>query len=498
MEKKKILVVDDVPANIHLLSTILKDDFLVIAAKSGEKALELAQKEHKPDLILLDILMPDMDGYEVCKALKSNDSTSHIPVIFISSMNDIQEQEKALQVGGADFIFKPVSKEILLQKIDLHLRISITKEIKMDRKRKILIVDDAPENIKIVMEILKKDYNVIAATTGEKALEIVKDHHDIDLILLDIIMPEMDGFEVCQKIKKDPLCAGIPIIFLTILENEEDIVKAFEYGAVDYVTKPFELSVLKARVDAHVRLRVQENELIANLKQKDQILIKQSKLATLGEMFESITHQWKQPLSIISMSNANIRIEKQMNTLSDQTLFEMLDKIDHTIGHMLDTVDVFRGFLSNDQYKEYFNLQEMIETTILLLESKFSNKMISIEKNIQFTEIFTLKNDLIQVLMNILGNAIHALEKKEEEKKIKIDGKVEGEMVTILVCDNGGGIPQEHMDKIFHKYFTTKEDKKGSGIGLYISKKIVQENLGGNLEAYNTQDGACFKITLTL
>lgn len=498
MGEKKILIVDDVAANIQLLTTILKDRFSVVAAKTGQKALQMVQKQNPPDLVLLDIVMPEMSGYEVCKVIKQNQNTQDIPVIFISSMSDDQEKQKALSVGGDEYISKPVSVEELFEKIEKQLIKKKEKEMEkeIEKKRKILVVDDAPQNIQMVIEILKQEYNITAATNGEKALQILQDHNDIDLILLDIIMPGMDGYELCQRIKKDPKLFHIPVMFLTILENEQDILAGFEYGAVDYVTKPFEPAILKARVDTHIRLKVQEDSLKENIQQKDKLLIEQSKLATLGEMFESITHQWKQPLSVISMSNANIRIEQEMDTLSKESLIKMVDEIDNAIGHMSNTVDVFRDFLSNDVPKQYFNIKVIVDKTIQLLSSKLDNREIQITNNLQNIEILAHKNDLIQVLMNIFTNAIEVLEKKHDQKHIFINGKIEEKTFILQICDDGGGIAKENLEKIFHKYFTTKSEKKGSGIGLFISEKIVKDILDGSIEAYNQDDGACFELTL--
>lgn len=506
MNKPRILIVDDVTSNIHLLSNMLKDEYSIIVAKNGTKALELCSKDQKPDLILLDIVMPEMDGFEVCKKLKENQETQHIPIVFVSSLNEISEQELAIEAGGEDYIFKPVSKTILFHKIELLLgrkNIQNTQNIKqfqkvdtaMHRKGKILIVDDTPENLQVAIEILKADYSVVVAKSGIKALEIIQDSPDIDLILLDVIMPEMNGFEVCRKIKSNDAFSHIPVVFVTILENEKDIIEGFNLGATDYVVKPFEPEILKVRVKNHIDLKLHQDELKENIKQKELLLLKQSKLATLGEMFESITHQWKQPLSVISMSNANIRVESELDTLTSQKLEQFLNDIDNSTTHLSETIDVFRDFLEEDIKNQYLNLKELINKTIRLLESKIKNRTIEVKCDLEDIEVCTRKNDLVQVLMNLLSNSINALEKIETHRYIHISASVHNDTVTVSVCDNAGGIPHEYQNKIFDKYFTTKKDKKGSGIGLYIVKTIVEKNLKGNVSNHNTEDGTCFKIS---
>jgi len=514
MDKKKILIVDDVASNIHLLSNILKDEYTIIAATKGKKAIELAQKFPYPDLILLDIVMPEIDGYEVCKILKESNDTKNIPIIFVSSLNDIKEHEKALEYGGADFLVKPISKNILKSRIKMQIDLQDKKikkeqnssnvELQEKKKNKILIVDDAPQNIQVAVEILKNDYIISVATSGQKALDILEDGLDADLILLDIVMPNMDGFEVCRRLNSNPKFNHIPIMFLTILENEKDMIEGLELGAVDYVTKPFEPKVLKARVDTHIKLKNYNDMLLANLKEKDELLVQQTKLATLGSMFENITHQWKQPLSVISVASSGIKLNKDMDNLTDEFLIKMIDEIHMSADYLSQTIDDFRDFLSEDTKKQYFKVKTIIQRVIQILNSKIKNRVIEIEINGDDIEICTFKNELIQVLMNIFTNAIRILDKKENNRKIKVSLSQENNKTYINISDNGGGVPQENIDRIFEKYFSTKENDKNSGLGLYMSKKMVEEHLLGNLTVKNQymlqndeeSKGACFTISL--
>lgn len=508
MRKQRILIVDDVASNIHMLSLMLKEKYTIIAAKEGSKAIELACKDPKPDVILLDIIMPNMDGYEVCTKLRMIEYTKHIPIIFISSLNDIEEQTKAISSGGNDYLLKPVTQDILLNKIQTQIKLlkyetnTITtiegnKDMKTDLP-KILIVDDAPQNIQVAVEMLKDKYTVSVAINGEKALSMIEQGLNPDLILLDIIMPDIDGFEVCTKLQEDKRYKNIPIIFLTVLENENDIVKGLNLGAVDYITKPFESSILKARVDTHVRLKKYQDELLQNIKEKDDILIKQSKLATLGEMFENITHQWKQPLSVISMINSTIKLEKDIGTLNDESLDELLNSVDTSVKHLFDTVDNFRDFLIRDNPKEYFKIKKVVDSTLKLLDSKIKYESIEINIDLDSMELYNYKNDLIQVLMNIFTNAIHVLKKKNKNKIINVSAEKTNENLILIICDNGGGISTEIVTKIFDKYFSTKEATGSSGLGLYMSKKIIEDNMNGKLEVESQGDEAIFKISLPL
>ena len=138
-----------------------------------------------------------------------------------------------------------------------------------DIKKTILVVDDSPENLQVMIEVLKQDYKVSVATSAKKALELLNSGLKVDLILLDVIMPEMDGYELCKELKSINEYKNIPVIFVTILENEHDIVLGFELGAVDYVIKPIEPIVLKARINTHLKLKSYQDKLLDDIKQRN-------------------------------------------------------------------------------------------------------------------------------------------------------------------------------------------------------------------------------------
>ncbi len=513
--KQKILIVDDVASNIHLFTSMLKEEFTIVAATNGLKALQIAQKTNKPDLILLDIVMPDMDGYEVCKKLKDDPSTADIPIIFVTSLNSIADQEKGLTLGGVDYITKPVSKDIVLYRIKTHLKLKNLeqkkqeiikkKDLNMENKTdKILIVDDAPQNIQVMIEILKQDYQVSVATSGLKALEMLNSGLNPDLILLDVLMPEMDGFEVCQNIKKNINFKDIPVMFVTILEDEQDIVKGLNLGAVDYVVKPIEPTILKARVKTHLNLKHFQDKLMQNLKEKENMLLTQSKMASMGEMLEAIAHQWRQPLSVITTSASGMKLQKEFGTLSDDLFNQSCDLIGNSAQHLSQTIDDFRGFLKQDKIKKVFNLENTFKNTFNLIKSKFKNKGIDIIENIHPVQINGLEQELMQVFINILNNARDELEKKDYTKVIFVNIYNKNKNTIIQIKDNAGGIPKEILPNIFDAYFSTKHDSDGTGIGLYISKKIVEDSFNGTIEAkneayeYNDNNykGAIFEIIL--
>ena len=359
----------------------------------------------------------------------------------------------------------------------------------------ILVVDDTPSVLELLVGLLHDEYALKLAHGGLQALKYLEQYNKLDLILLDVMMPEIDGFEVCKIIKSDPALKHIPVMFITVLEKESDVLKGFELGAVDYVTKPFEPKVLKARVKTHVQLKQLQDKLERDLKAKDALLCEQAKLASMGEMLEQIAHQWKQPLSVISLGSSDIRVDMELDNFNKEETLKNLDIIDNSVEHMIQTMSDFKDFIQQSERPESFNLKEVIDKTIKLVSARLSHTLIKVENNVEEHYVHTYRNDFIQVVMNILNNAIEALAENYGDARITIASVLSGEYIEVRICDNAGGIDAKMLGCLFDKYTTTKSKKNDSGLGLYIAKKIMQERLIGDINAYNVEGGACFELS---
>ena len=309
-DRSRILIVDDEPENIWPLVKHLEDEYEILCATDGEQAIEIAFSSDKPDMILLDIIMPGMDGYELCSRLKADARTRNIPLIFLTARNDEVDETRGLEMGAQDYITKPFSlpvvrariKSVLnlkkeldrrhllktqLEEFNAQLEEQVQKKMEELQKtrealkfyedkyrrlfrekgsgktrRRILVVDDTPENVHILINNLQARFEILCAVSGQDALEIAYSDNPPDLVLLDIMMPGMDGFEVCSRLKANADTWDIPVIFVTALGQDVDEAKGLNLGAVDFITKPFSIPVVEARIRAALRLKEEMDQRI--------------------------------------------------------------------------------------------------------------------------------------------------------------------------------------------------------------------------------------------
>ena len=218
---------------------------------------------------------------------------------------------------------------------------------------------------------------------------------------------------------------------------------------------------------------------------QEQLLIQQSKLASMGEMIANIAHQWRQPLSIISTSATGIKIQKEMGILDDDSEIKSLDCINENAQYLSNTIEDFRDFFKKSKIKNLVNLNTLLEKTLKLIITRLKNKKITIINNCTDIEFETYEREMIQVFMNIINNSIDAFENKDYEKFIFFETKKFENKIVINIKDNAGGIDENILDKIFEPYFTTKESKQGTGIGLYMCNEIVVKHFNGEISVEN-------------
>jgi len=249
-----------------------------------------------------------------------------------------------------------------------------------------------------------------------------------------------------------------------------------------------ELEEINNSLETKINLEVEAN------RKKDKQLLEQSRMAQMGEMISMIAHQWRQPLSAISSTSLGLNLKAKLNKLDREKVIELTANISNYAQHLSSTINDFRDFFKPNKEKQDITYTELVNNVLKIVEVSITNKNINIVKDLSSKEIFsTFPNEIMQVILNLLKNAEDVLvENDVQNPEIRIVTKGS----TLIISDNGGGISSNIIGKIFNPYFSTKEKKDGTGLGLYMSKTIIEEHCEGSLSVSNNQDGAEFKIIL--
>ncbi len=411
----------------------------------------------------------------------------------------------------------------------------------------IMVVDDTPANLRLLEGMLReRGHEVRSFPRGALALKAAENDPP-DLILLDITMPEMDGFKVCQHLKENENLKEIPVIFISARTEMFDKVKAFRSGGVDYITKPFQFEEVLARVETHLQLRQYQVELewrnkelqqaLDELKAAQTQLVQSEKMASLGVLTAGIAHEINNPVNFIGASARGLRkilrhienVLEQYGQINPDNALEELERINQfkqelEFDDLLDgleeltanihlgaerTAEIVKGLRTfsrlDEVEKKLADIHENLDSTLALLRNQYKGT-ITIRKDYgDVPPIMCYPGKLNQVFINILANAIDAIKRKEgpsaaEEIRIKTSlvDKEDKRFVTIEFIDTGPGIPEQIQNRIFEPFFTTKDVGKGTGLGLSISLGIIESH-GGTIKVESTPGkGANFRICLPL
>ena len=452
---------------------------------------------------------------------------------------------------------------------------------------RILIVDDNPMNLKVLSTAIKdqRDWTILVATDGESAIEQAQ-YARPDLILLDVMMPGIDGFETCQRLKKQAETQMVPIIFMTALSDTENKVYGLEIGAVDYITKPFQKEEVISRISLHLKLnylardlevqndlllkeieekniaetklqtltqqleqRVEQrthelSESLNQLKQAQLQLVQQEKMSALGNLVSGIAHEINNPVGFLqgNLQPAQnyvqelidlIRLYQDKNPQPGPEIIERIESMDldfvcHDLMKVLQSMNMgieriynisvsLRTFARADrEHKVLFNICEGIDSTLLILKHRLkanSNRpaIQVIKKLDDIPEIKCFAGQINQVLMNLLANAIDALDEVSVTQSfeyferhpnviiIRAECLQQASAITLSIRDNGIGMDTKVQARAFEHLFTTKAVGKGTGLGLAIAHQIIVENHHGSISLESTQGkGTLFTITLPI
>lgn len=393
-------------------------------------------------------------------------------------------------------------------------------------KADILVVDDTVANLRLLVNLLvERGYKVRPASNGAMALSAAQTEPP-DLILLDIIMPNMDGYEVCEQLKANERTGNIPVIFISAISEVFDKVKAFEIGGVDYITKPFQVEEVLARVETHLAMRSlqksleEKNEELAKTVESLQVtqaqLIEAEKIAALGNLVAGVAHEINTPLGI-SITAASVLKEDATDFLnvykngkmkrSDLETFldTAIDSSRMILANLKRAADLVQSFKQvavdqSSEVKRCFNVKEYLEEILLSLvaELKKNKHTVKIEGD-ETLILNSYPGAFSQIVTNLVMNSIIHAYNPGKSGQIRIDFQREGGQITFQYQDDGKGILPEHLSQIFDPFFTTNRSQGSTGLGLHIVYNLVSQQLNGTIQCESKVGvGTTFMIQLPI
>ncbi|MBF0218565.1 MAG: response regulator [Gammaproteobacteria bacterium] len=490
MSELNFLVVDDVDSICRAVRQILigMGHAKVTMAQNGAKALK-AMEEQSFDHIITDMIMPMMNGIELTRAVRGNPATAKTPVIMITGDAEKAQVMSAIAAGVTDIILKPFTPMIFREKLNRIIagKVPLTLSQRSARddssaaaerrkqsqplasghhnvKRTVLVVDDIPSNIDVLSGGLSELYRVKAAISGEKALRICSSEPP-DLILLDVMMPEMDGYEVCRRLKANPETADIPVIFLTAKGEVADMANGFAVGAVDYISKPAVPAILKARVKAHMQLR----ENLYRLEDQLQAQIENARL--LEDVNRMTRHDLKGPLSVALAAVEALATTNEVSVQQRQQLAQEVElsvqQVLQLINRSLDLYKMESG--SYDFVPSKIGITRVIAKVAKGMERVAASRAQSITVKDANGRSYVMAEELLcmSLFYNLLLNALQA-SADNDEVTVTI---AKGRMVTVAI-HNSGVIPESIRDRFFEKYVTAGKEE-GVGLGTYSARLMA-------------------------
>ena len=362
------------------------------------------------------------------------------------------------------------------------------------KKQKVFIVDDNVINIKVLGETLRGRYDISFAKSGHEALTIIPQVIP-DLILLDIMMPGIDGYEVCRQLKTERSTRDIPIIFITARDTEEDETKGFEFGAVDYIKKPFKSEIVLARVKTHLELKMHRDRLSEVITERTSQLIHSERLATIGTLSSAVAHEIKNPLFYIS-GNTEL-IEEYINEGQFDKVHDKLSKISDGVRRINTLIEGLNSYSRREAGTLLIcSVREIVKDSIVILSHRFrhNNTHILYEDIPDGLKVRCDFQKMSQVFVNLINNAIDAI--GDDDGIVTINAEKDDGQIIVRFIDNGPGVPETDIKKIFAPYITSKDKEHGTGLGLFIVKRIVEDH-GGTISLTSREGfGAEFTITL--
>jgi two-component system sensor histidine kinase/response regulator len=500
--KKTLLVAEDVEADFLLIQSLLGKSYHLIHAWNGIEAVTLFEKS-KPDLVLMDLKMPKMNGLDATTLIRNMDE--EVPVVMVSTRAYEIDRDAAEKVGCTDFVNKPLSKKSLEEVLSKYLE---KPECAMNinpADYRILAVDDLKGDLILLQTILQSvGFMVDTADSGLMALSMVEKSKP-DLILLNVTMPGMSGYETLEKLRSNPKFLQIPVLFFTAKSDPDSLVKAFNKGASDFIRKPFVQAELISRVNyqlsllnAQRLLSKQNHELQHTVKSRDR-------------MYSIMSRDLRAPVASIGMLTSTLAALMEKETVSSEfkNFVFSVNKVASDVFSLLDNLLKWNQLqLKKIQpQKQRIGLCDLLNSVLdtyvpLAAQKGIELKINHEEKISQSLKLSDLEVDVdVEMFKSMLKNLIaNAIKYSEKGSEILVGAILEGELLKIYVKDHGKGMSIEEQGKLFKPNFrysaSGTRQENGYGLGLMLCKEFIELH-GGHIEMESEENkGSTFYLAI--
>jgi CheY-like chemotaxis protein len=503
----RVLVVEDDANNLDVASRIIRaSGHEALVAADGVAGLDLARVE-RPDAVLVDLLLPRMDGWSLTRSLRSEPWAASIPIIAVSALALPSDRARAIEAGCDDFVSKPFAPAEL-RAILLRYFPGGAAQVPVQRDGKpavrgpvpillgkVLIVDDEIANVELLARRLEAiGCQTQVASSGERALALARTEQP-DLILLDVMMPGMDGWQTCRRLKSQAETADIPVIFVTAKDRYDDLSRGFEVGGVDYITKPFEPIELAARVRSAIFTKRLQDELRksnADLQRMEQS--RKELIGMLGHDIRNLANSVVAFMQLVRMGQLEPGRQEfdELLRLSESNISELL----RMVNALLDVYKMEEGKL--EAMPQVIALSALAERSVAQVAPEALAKGVELQAALpDDAGVFVDDGLIVRVLTNLLANAVKHTPSGGKVRVESARDRTLERSIVVKVTDTGPGISAEDAPHIFDRFYQgAGRSRGGTGLGLAFCKLAVELH-GGSITVVNPgQPGAIVQFTL--
>jgi CheY-like chemotaxis protein len=503
----RILIIEDEANNLDVARRIVRGaGHEAMTATDGLSGLEMARRE-RPDAVLVDLLLPKLDGWSVTRAIREEPWAKTIPIIAVSALAMEADRGRAREAGCDDFVTKPYAPAELRSVLNRYFADGSAPKVAArpadapisgiepsERLGRVLVVDDEPSNVELIVRRLSGNgYETLTASNGHDAIAVaIKEQPD--LILMDIMMPGLDGWQATKLLKGDPKTANIPVVFVTARDRPEDVAAGFEAGGMMYVNKPVEPVELFARVRNAIYMKRLQDDL--RKKNEDLQRLEGSRQELIGMLGHDIRNLANSVVAFLQLARmGELTPDRpefaQLLGLSEANIAEVL----RMVNALLDVYKMEEGRL--EAVAGVNNLSDVVKRSFAqLIPEAMAKGIVLVDRVPEGTTVFVDAGLIVRVLTNLISNAI---KHTPGAGTITIDAEPSSaDSIIVRVTDTGPGIPEADAAHVFDRFYQTDTGRSrgGTGLGLAFCKLAIELHGGKIGVANGGQPGAIIEFTI--